>query len=298
MTPALHPVFAPVELEVRLVLARLDRAEEQVKAFGESWARYLDEQPHSLDHAVEEDGTLSIRLRRARPLPAELSIILGELLYELRAALDNCLFAVAALVSSDNPPPNAGRLEWPIRSTPAEWKAQSSRYDALPQTIVTALQAIQPFRAEYPDWNCLAILHDLSRIDRHRSMHGLGLYLARIRLFADTREIEVLDQGQPGIIRPGDAIVRLQLVEGAILSPANFDLQLEFEVDVDGVSETVGPGGVTGRPWGPLEKRLGSLLRAVRDYTTDLLNIAAGLIDEPVGGTTAQPDMPSEAPND
>jgi len=58
--------------------------------------------------------------------------------------------------------------------------------------------------------------------------------------------------------------------------------QLEFEVDVDGVQESTGPGGVTGRPWGPLEERLASLVVAAREYTTGLLNIAADLVGEPV----------------
>jgi len=281
MVASLHPVFTPVELEIRLVWARLDRAEEQAKSFGESWARYLDDHPHSLEHVDEEDGTRTVRLHRHQPLPVVLSILLGEMLYELRAALDNCLYAVAALVSGENPPPNAGRLEWPIRSTPAEWKAQSGRYRALPTAIVTALEAIQPYQAEYPDWNSLAILHELARIDRHRSMHGLGLYLAHIYMKADRREIEVLDRGKPRIVRHGDSIVRLQLGDGAVLTPENFDLQLEFEVDVDGVRESTGPGGVTGRPWGPLEKRLASLVVAAREYTTGLLNIAADLVGEP-----------------
>ena len=288
MIAALHPVFASVELEIRLVWARLDRAEEQAKTFGESWARYLDDQPHSLEHVDEEDGTLTVRLRRHRPLPVVLSIILGELLYELRAALDNCLYAVAALVSGENPPPNASRLEWPIRSTPAEWKAQSGRYRALPTVIVTALETIQPFQAEYPDWNSLAILHELARIDRHRSMHGLGLYLAHLRMKADLHEIEVLDQGKPRIVRDGESIVRLRLSDGVVLTPENFDLQLEFEVDVDGVRESIGPGEVTGRPWGPLEERLASLVMAAREYTTGLLNIAADLVGEPANRPPAE----------
>ena len=65
--------------------ARLDRAKEHYRAFGRIWAEYLEQRPHALDRTVEPDGTIAARLRRVTPLPAELSVVFGELLYELRA---------------------------------------------------------------------------------------------------------------------------------------------------------------------------------------------------------------------
>ncbi|TFC15628.1 hypothetical protein [Cryobacterium sp. MDB2-10] len=274
MTDALHPVFKPIAFEVRLMLARLARAEQHYKTFGSVWDEYLDDHPHVLDRRPENDGTLSIRLRRAKPLPVELSLAFGELLYELRAALDNCLYAVAVLVSGENPPPSAARLEWPVRITPAEWQSQASRYRDLPNDVVDALEAIQPYRAEAPDWNCLAILHELARVDRHRSVHSLGLYLAEFRLVANREQVDVLHTGAPGIVDDGAEIMRLRVVPGAELSPDIFDLELVFDVDVTDVQESLGPSGATGRPWGPLDARLRSLIQATREYTTGLLDIA------------------------
>ncbi|WP_146077463.1 hypothetical protein [Rathayibacter rathayi] len=255
--------------------ARLDRADQHVQRFGEIWDEYLSTRPHRLKHTAEADGTLVVRLRRIKPLPVELSVVFGELLYELRAALDNCLYAVAVLVSGENPPPSAARLEWPIRGTPAEWKHQASRYRDLPPVIQEALEKIQPYQAELPGWNSLAILHELARVDRHRSMHGLGLYLSDLRMKADPRYIEVLDQGHPGIIGDGDQIVRLRLGDGVSLSSDNFNLKLKFDVDVTDVTESIGPSGRPGRPWGSLDKRLRALVLATRQYTAELPGIAA-----------------------
>ncbi len=108
-------------------------------------------------------------------MPVELSVLLGEYLYELRAALDNCLYAVAVITSGQNPPPNAERLEWPIRASRREWTNQVGRYRALPDVVVEALEAIQPYQAEFPTWNSLALLHDLARFDRHRTPKLLAL---------------------------------------------------------------------------------------------------------------------------
>lgn len=268
------PVLEPVESEIRLLNARLDRAKQHYESFGTFWAEYLAARPHSLDHTSEEDGTLAIRLRRKTPLPVELSLVFGELLYELRAALDNCLYAAAVLVSNQNPPPSAARLEWPIRLTPKEWKDQANRYRHLPPEITDALEAIQPYQAHYPGWNCLGILHDLARVDRHRSPHGLGLYLSNLRMVIDSSMIEAVNPGGPKITHDGDEIVRLRMGREVVLSRENFDIDLEFEVDVTDVRESLGPSNTIGRPWGPLHVRLHSLIKAVDEYTTDLIAIA------------------------
>ena len=266
--------FEAVEFEIQLLNARIERARKHYAEFGEVWAEYLSDRPHSLEHTSEEDGTVAVRLQRTVPLPVALSISFGEFLYELRAALDNCLYAAAVLVSGQNPPPSAKRLEWPIRLTHKEWKDQAKRYQDLPPELVTALEAIQPYHAELPGWNSLGLLHDLARVDRHRSPHGLGLYLAHLRLVVDQSRIEVINFSQAQFIDQGDELVRLRVSQGTMLSPENFDLELEFDVDVTDVPAVAGPSGAIGRPWGSLNKRMRSLVRAVDEYTTALISLA------------------------
>lgn len=280
MSNATEAIFEPVEHEIDLVIARLNRAEDHYRSFGRIWAEYLADDPHSLEHTRQDDGTVVVRLRREHAFPIPLSLAFGELLYELRAALDNCLYAVAALVSGENPPPSAARLEWPIRLTPAEWKSQASRYRDLPSEITDALERIQPYQAECPDWNSLAILHDLARIDRHRSMHGLVLYLSEFRLLADNRHIEVSDVRPPGIVDENAQLVRMRIADGVELSPENFDLHLQFDVDIADVSESAGPSGTVGRPWGPLDNRLRALIKATRQYTVGILGIAGDYVEK------------------
>ncbi|MGP5045552.1 hypothetical protein ACTXJR_16280 [Glutamicibacter ardleyensis] len=287
MKDFLDPVLKPIAFEIRLLQARLDRSDEHFQTFERIWAEYLGGRPHQLDFTAESDGTTVITLRRKEPIPVQLSIAFGELLYELRAALDNCLYAVAVLVSGQNPPPSAARLEWPIRFTAAEWKSQAGRFRDLPGEITDALERIQPFQAQSPDWNSLSILHDLARVDRHRSMHGLGLYLSKFRAKADQEQIEVLDIGAPRIIADGGQIMRMRVGEGVELSPSNFDLEVEFDVDVTDVRESPGPSNKIGRPWGPLDARLRSLIKATRLYTNDLLGLAADLAVKDAGQARA-----------
>ena len=69
---------------------------------------------------MDAEGRGSVGVRRDETIPARLSLILGEFLYEMRAALDNCLFEVAALYSGKYPPPGAAVLHFPIYD---DWEA-------------------------------------------------------------------------------------------------------------------------------------------------------------------------------
>lgn len=278
-----------VEREVALLDARLARAREHFAAFSKIWEDYLAVRPHEFRETIA-GGVLVKSLARRVPMPPELSIIFGEFLYELRAALDNALYAVAVLTSDDNPPPGAERLEWPIRLTRDDWVRQRSRLKHLPEVIMEALEAIQPFQVEYPEWNCLRILHDLARVDRHRAAHALGLYLVQGNIFALHDEVEVLHCVTSGVVRDGDEMVRLRLTAGITLSPANFDYNVEFDVDVEDVEESVGPGrGAPSRPWGPLHNRMRMLMRFVGEYADALLGIAEEHLVGAEGARSARP---------
>lgn len=269
-----NALLAPVSEELRLLEARLERAASHFKNFGDLWADYLDQRPHQTELVQEAGGSTCVRLRRHIAIPAELSVVLGEFLYEMRAALDNCLYAVAVITSGQNPPPKAERLEWPIRETPSQWTSQAGRYGALPPEVVNALEAIQPYRADCPSWNSLAILHELARFDRHRTSKRLALYLVRVRMRVDPAVVEVLDAGTEGVIRDGDTLVRIKVVSGHSISPENFDVNVEFDVDVEDVRASPGPSGLPGRPWGSLAARLQSVHKAVADYCDGILAIA------------------------
>lgn len=254
--------------------ARLDRAAQHYERFGAIWHDYLDSRPHRLTTTVGPNGRGDLRLVRQDPIPRELALVLGEFLHQLRAALDNCLYAVAVIDSGVSPPPGGARLQWPICLTHAEWKSNSRRYAHLSPDIVDALERIQPYNAESPTWNCLRILHDLARIDRHRTMPVVALYHSHGGLLFDKRLITDIEVRQ-GIVQEGDVLVRFSYTGAEPLGPEHIDGDFEFDVDLADVVESVGPaGGPPSRPWGLLHSRLRALHDAVVEYTEGLVHIA------------------------
>jgi hypothetical protein len=159
-----------------LAFARHDRAKAKRREFGECWANYISVHPWDIHVRNVDPSTLEILAVMREPAPVELALIFSEWLAALRAALDNALYALAAAMSGQNPPPQAERIQYPICSTPEEFNRQAKRLTMLPEHVVEALEKSQPYQSPYgPESNLTYWIHELARKDRHRSLHvGLG----------------------------------------------------------------------------------------------------------------------------
>jgi hypothetical protein len=262
--------------EVDAVGARLDRCVDHFEAFRVTWDEHLSTRPHEVHIEVDDLGCGRIVFTRHREPPAELSLILGEFLYELRAALDNALYAVAIIDSGQDPPPNASALEWPICADEQSWERhRRHRLNGLSTELQDALHAIQPFQAEHTSWNCLRILNDMARTDRHRAVHFVTSFASNGRIKHDrnlVRDVEVF----PGPVAPDGTLATFTWLGDFDISPEYLDGDTEFDVEVAGV-ERVPARTELVRPWGTLEKRLRALHGAVTEYVYGLIDLAMDL---------------------
>jgi hypothetical protein len=250
--------------------ARLDRAAEHLHAFGEAWAAFLADHPYQVFVEVNENGSGIVGVQRERPFPQRLPLLIGEFLYELRATLDNCLYEVAVIYSGQNPPPGASQLQFPIYSTPAEWGRNLYRLKHLSDDHRQMLERIQPYQAQRQDLNCLGMLNDLARIDRHRTVHlvgacvvegGLAVKAPAGSVITESRRVErpVIDEGHIAtfVVDPWSPGQQVQLYPDLVL-------------DV-GIAEMAAD-----RPWGSLANRLKALHKVATEYTTGLAAYALG----------------------
>jgi hypothetical protein len=260
--------------ELAMSRARIKRAKDNIREFGEVLIEYLDRHPTEVIVNVDHLGQGTLRVVRREPIPVQLPILLGEALQNLRAGLDNCLYAVAIIDSGMNPPPSATKLQWPIAVTPKEWMENKKRLQHLSPHLIDALHRIQPFQAESPGWNCLHILHDLARIDRHRSPHELAMWLEEIKGTFNNQVIHNLAVME-GPVDDGGILVTFTKVGSEELGPALLDLDIVLGIDVREV-ELV-PHLRTGkpsRPWGPLDNRLKGMCKAAEEYAEGLVATA------------------------
>jgi hypothetical protein len=94
---------------------RIDRAQAHRGVFSDGWKALLKRSSQKPIIQVDQDGTGSIRVEPP-PLPISLSLELGEMMYQLRAALDACIYRAAVLDSGKDPPPM--RTPWSSPSVP------------------------------------------------------------------------------------------------------------------------------------------------------------------------------------
>lgn len=275
-------VDAPDYPELEPYGARIDRAVYLFEEFGRVWAEYLEQRPHRLATEIDANGHGTLRMKRVVPLPPELTLVLGEFLYQLRAALDNCIYAVAVIDSGTNPPPGASALQWPICDTPEAFEKQRPRLKHLHSDLVEALETIQPYQAELPAWNSLRILNELARVDRHRSLHLVTLVTLENEVTADLAVIKNLEFHADGL-HDGGVIASSDYLGEGELGPQHIDGDFEFEVGIADVEFSVGPTGEVMQPWVNLEKRMRSLHQAVVEYADGLIDIALAPATDPEG---------------
>jgi hypothetical protein len=162
---------------------RIWRAESHRKAFAEGWRRFLEDEPYSSSLKINDDGTGSIYvfLRHGR-FPDDFAFLLGEFLYQLRAALDSAVYAAAVQQTGQDPPPNEEHLEFPIRPSEERFHEAGWHLKPLTDDLRAIVESVQPYKAPeltademvYNFNRALGILNDWARIDRHRRLHVLG----------------------------------------------------------------------------------------------------------------------------
>lgn len=159
-----------------LAFARLDRAEAKRREFGEVWAEYISVHPWDIDVRAAGPCAFEILAVVREPAPAELSLVFSEWLASIRSALDNGVYAWVVAATGQNPPPHADRVQYPICSTPQEFRSQAKRLTGVPNEILGKIELAQPYQSPYgPESNLFYWVHELARTDRHRTPHvGLG----------------------------------------------------------------------------------------------------------------------------
>ena len=76
---------------------------------------------------MDDDGTgcIWLKARHQPELISALSLELGEMLYQLRAALDGCIYQAAIFESKQNPPPDEHSLEFPVCISSKDFENQT-----------------------------------------------------------------------------------------------------------------------------------------------------------------------------
>lgn len=158
---------------------RIARAESHGEAASFEWNDYIETNPFGSRLIQKPDGKWSITIFEVLPIPSIVGILLGEFMYNLRAALDYCAYAIAVVDSGVDPPPNQGQSQFPIYVDQGAFDNNAYRLKPFTSEHQHWMQEIQPFvvgsnaKASPLYW-----LNHLAKIDRHRELHVIGAYVS------------------------------------------------------------------------------------------------------------------------
>jgi hypothetical protein len=165
---------------------RIERANAHRETFAKVWNDFSEKDAYTVYVHVQSNGTGGIWIKPSLPIPSVLSFEIGEVLYQLRAALDGCVYEAAILDSGQNPPPNERFLQFPICASLGDFKGRSRDIAPLAKERRDIIESVQPYNT--PDIEPklmianfnrnLAILNDWARKDRHRKLHVTGSWVS------------------------------------------------------------------------------------------------------------------------
>ena len=158
---------------------RLDRVSSHRIALAEIWNNYIGGHPYDVSLMHTGDGVHLLEVRQSQPMPAEFVLEFGEWLYNARACLDYIVWATAAYVTGQLPPPDEGTLQYPIYESLRAWNKNERRLIHLAPHHREMLLHMQPFNGD-ADANYLRVINDLARIGRHRRLTVSTAYLAEL----------------------------------------------------------------------------------------------------------------------
>lgn len=177
------PAAPPLPVELSHVGAKIARSIEHVKALDSEISRFLDSEPCAVRSEFNaEKRTYTYFAKPIKEVPLSIRILTGEVLGQLRSALDHLAWQLA-LLTTPKPQP---ATEFPVFTDGTRYRSERSRkIGSLPKEAQVIIDGLQPHVSDAPEKDQLWRLHRLTNDDKHRLPHiaftaPAGVWLGKI----------------------------------------------------------------------------------------------------------------------
>ena len=234
---------------------RISRAESNGESIGTDWGQLTQQDIYSQFTKDNGDGTVSLMIK-GQPLPPILSLKLGEVLYQLRAALDGLIYQ-AILLDEGGSITTKDYLGFPVCESEAAFKSNtnSSKLGKLADERKAIVESVQPYKSPSPRDTGLWMLNDLAKRDRHRRPHVVACWIRDI-------EVKVTPKPKRVIKVIGSGYLEDEL-ELATVEPRDEDVRKDFHANVVTPAD-IGIDGISGG-------RLAEIINSMSDAVSDVV---------------------------
>ena len=142
---------------------KINRAKLHLGNLGRAVKRFRETSAYEIATADNPDtGLREWRVVQADPLPPSLSLLTGDVVHNLRSALDHLVYQLV-LANGNSPDTRTGFPMWKTRSSFEQNRPGSA--EGLSTQALSILYGLKPYKSGNPH---LWILHRLDIIDKHR----------------------------------------------------------------------------------------------------------------------------------
>jgi hypothetical protein len=179
---------------------KLQRAYEQIDSLKQEMAGFLKGDPYEpslqfrrMRGAREAPCVIdfTIRMLVKKPCPPMWSVIIGEIVHDIRSALDHLVYQLV-VHATNNPPADDSRTQFPIFDDVAKFQRHSlNMLKGVSNQAATLIKTFQPFSTGEGTNSPLWHVNQLSNIDKHRTIHLTG------------GTVEAFNFSFPTVVNPG-----------------------------------------------------------------------------------------------
>jgi|ERR1019366_6629121 hypothetical protein len=236
---------------------KLERADQHLQTLKEWVERWSSRNSYAITDKLDaQTGENVVTIEPVGSPPAHIGMIIGDILYDLRSALDQLAYALAVKNLGEPLLDKIARgSEFPIYEDPTDYsKHRKRKIGGVSPSAQTVIDGLQPFNAG-PDFRShpLWLLNELSNIDKHRAPHLSAAHHGSTQIPGQRVYVERLHFiRQAGLLESPTEIIRYKAFPHSKTRRVN--MKFNFVVDVVFAGEPV--------PNQPLTISL----KALRDY--------------------------------
>jgi hypothetical protein len=236
---------------ITAIRRKVDRAKQHLRDLQSEVTAFLDSTPYEVGVKRDPETRKPIYfVTRVATTPVKLPLIAGDVLQNLRSALDHLAYKLEVIgLGSD--PPDPRYIAYPICDAEAEYLAvRHGRIKSARSDAKSAIDATKPYRGGN---DTLWRLHKLNIIDKHRLLLTVGSAFRAVDVGAEMRRM--MREAFPDMpalppvkafIKPADRLFPLkvgdELYIGGVDHPVNAEMQFSFDLALGE------PGIVDGEP--------------------------------------------------
>jgi hypothetical protein len=222
----------------RVILSKIQRAKKHIEELISALEAFWDSEPNSVRFEDEPTtGRRTYYLDRVTDVPLEIPVIIGDVLHNLRSALDHLAYQLPVIPSQTGP----RWTQFPIVESAAKYMASDVRrkVQVFRPDVVKTLDVVKPYKGGN---ELLWRLHSLNTIDKHRLLLTACITnTARTMTPTEREELDKMFRGSypgettPDLTRTLKAVATVPLIAGAKLhtvSQSELEPYIQFHFDV------------------------------------------------------------------